>query len=476
MKRGLTEFLGQGVRFYQNLAAAVYVGLRLNGAPASSFYINLMTSLPTSGTEVVTIDSAGNLGHSATAGGSGTVTSVDVALPTSVFSASSGAISSAGTISFTLNNQTGNVVFASPANGSAGVPTFRGLVANDIPTLTASKISDFDTQVRTTRLDQHAAPTASVNFNGQKAIGLLDGSNAQDAATWGQVQALFNGTDNKANVRVATTASLGLTSATATTITKTGGLPTTLDTIALNPNDRILVKNESGAGATGGAANGVYLYSAGNTWTRATDADINAEVTSGLFVFVSEGVGNGGNGYTLLTADPITLGTTQLNFGQTSGAGQIIAGAGLTKTGNQLDVVGTLNRILVNADSIDIDPAYVGQTSITTLGTIGTGTWQGNAVGVAYGGTGANNAASARTNLGAAGINRGTFTSVNITGGVLTINPGLGQQYGEVILIDNNDQKIGSPDNVTYTSATSWAIDMTFAGTITGTWKWVAFA
>lgn len=46
--------------------------------------------------------------------------------------------------------------------------------------------------------------------------------------------------------------------------------------------------------------------------------------------------------------------------------------------------------------------SYAGATSITTLGTIGTGTWQGTAVAVTYGGTGASTAAGARTNLGLA--------------------------------------------------------------------------
>ena len=41
-------------------------------------------------------------------------------------------------------------------------------------------------------------------------------------------------------------------------------------------------------------------------------------------------------------------------------------------------------------------------SSLTSVGTIGTGTWQGTVVGITYGGTGANNAASARTNLGLA--------------------------------------------------------------------------
>lgn len=71
----------------------------------------------------------------------GTVTSVDVSLPTSVFSASSGAITSSGTISFTFNTQTANTVFAGPSTGAAAAPTFRALVAADIPNLPWSKIT-----------------------------------------------------------------------------------------------------------------------------------------------------------------------------------------------------------------------------------------------------------------------------------------------------------------------------------------------
>jgi hypothetical protein len=60
------------------------------------------------------------------------------------------------------------------------------------------------------------------------------------------------------------------------------------------------------------------------------------------------------------------------------------------------EIQGTSNRITVtDGDGVDADPVidiaatYVGQTSITTLGTISTGVWQGTVVGLAYGGTGA---------------------------------------------------------------------------------------
>lgn len=65
-----------------------------------------------------------------------------------------------------------------------------------------------------------------------------------------------------------------------------------------------------------------------------------------------------------------------------------VAGNGLTLTAGVLDIGGTSNRITVNADSIDIASTYIGQSSITTLGTITTGVWQGTTVAAGYGGTG----------------------------------------------------------------------------------------
>ena len=73
---------------------------------------------------------------------------------------------------------------------------------------------------------------------------------------------------------------------------------------------------------------------------------------------------------------------------------EVIAGDGLTGGGTsgavELDAVGTANRITVSADAIDIATTYVGQNTITTLGTITTGVWNGNDITNTYLSTGIN--------------------------------------------------------------------------------------
>jgi phage-related tail fiber protein len=261
------------------------------------------------------------------------------------------------------------------------------LGASDIPTLTASKISDFDTQVRTSRLDQMAAPTASVSLNSQKITNLLDPTNPQDAATKAYVDAARSGLDVKASVRAASTANVAGATYNATGGTSARGqittAPNTLDGVTLALNDRILLKDQST-----GAQNGIWIVSTVGTgatgvWDRATDFDADAEVTAGAFTFVTEGTANGDSGWVLTTNDTITIGGasgTALTFAQFSGAGQITAGAGLTKTGNTIDVAtASTGRIVVNADSIDLasgiaTPGTYQSLTVDTYGRVTGGT------------------------------------------------------------------------------------------------------
>lgn len=81
----------------------------------------------------LTMTSGGVLNASG-GGGSGTVTSVALTAP-GIFAVGGSPITTSGTFAITLATQNANLVWAGPATGSATAPTFRNLVAADIPAL-----------------------------------------------------------------------------------------------------------------------------------------------------------------------------------------------------------------------------------------------------------------------------------------------------------------------------------------------------
>lgn len=284
------------------------------------------------------------------------------------------------------------------------------------------------------------APTAAVSWGSQRLTDLAEPVNPQDAATKNYVDLARQGIDAKASVRVASTVNVNIASP-----------GTTIDGVTMANGDRVLL-----TGQTTASQNGIYVFNgSAAAMTRATDADTNAKVTAGMFTFTEEGT-NADKGWVLATDGAVTLGTTALNFtifntagatytfnngiANTSGTvgltGQALAfhqaATGIpavTASGvvASRTITGTANRVSVANGSgvggnpaIDIDAGYIGQTSITTLGVIGTGTWQGTVVGVAYGGTGAADAPTARTNLGLGSIATQNANNVNITGGTIS--------------------------------------------------------
>jgi len=249
--------------------------------------------------------------------------------------------------------------------------------------IAATKIetTSFNTKVRANRLDQMSAPTSAVSLNSQKISNLADPTSETDAANKRYVDSAVVGIDWKPSVRATTTGDITLSG------------EQTIDGVAVVAGDRVLVKNQSTA-----ATNGIYVVDAGS-WARATDADTGDELTASFAVFVEEGTANADSGWVLTVDGAITVDATELTFTQFTGLGQVTAGDGLTKDGNVIDVVGTADRITVGSDSVDIASTYAGQASITTLGTITTGTWNADTVEIADGGTGATSTSSARTNL-----------------------------------------------------------------------------
>jgi len=236
--------------------------------------------------------------------------------------------------------------------------------------------------------DNTASKLVKRDANGN--IKISDPTDPAHAATKGYVDAARSGLDVKQSVRAATTGPINI----ATDLEEGDVLDTTVTLVAGN---RVLVKNQSTA-----SENGIYVVQETGAAVRATDFDSSAEVTPGAFTFVEEGTVNADSGWVLTTDGTITLGTTGLTWALFSVAGTILAGDGLSKTGNVLNVNVVSDRTAITGDAVDIASTYVGQSSITTLGTITTGTWAATDVAVEHGGTNASTESGARTNLASA--------------------------------------------------------------------------
>lgn len=299
--------------------------------------------------------------------------------------------------------------------------------------------------------------TGTNTFNNNITMNGTPSANT-DVVTVGYVNNLLQGLDPKQSVRVATT--------TAGTLATSFANGQVVDGVTLVTGDRILVKDQAAP-----AENGIRIVAASGAPARATDMDSWIEVP-GAFTFVEEGTVNADTGWVCSSNSGGTLNTTPITFvkfanagtGVTSvaatapAAGFTISGSPITSTGtfvftlaDDLAAVealstngivvrtasntwitrtdtGTTNRITVtNGDGIagnptfDIASTYVGQASITTLGTITSGTWNGTTIGVANGGTGLT-----ATTIGGILVGSSTSAFTNLTigtnGYVLTSN------------------------------------------------------
>jgi hypothetical protein len=226
-----------------------------------------------------------------------------------------------------------------------------------------------------------------------------------DVANKAYVDSVAQGLDIKASCLYTTTNNITLSGLS----TQAGGdWPS-----ALTAGDRILVKNQ-----TAQAQNGIYAASASG-WTRTADMNTWSEVP-GAFTFIEDGATLSSTGWVTTAGSTGTIGVTAMPWTQFSGAGTYTAGDGLQLISNAFSVKLNGTSLDASASGLRISTTWAGQTSITTLGTIGTGEWAATDVAVLHGGTGASDAPTARTNLGAAasGANSDITSMSAITGSI----------------------------------------------------------
>ena len=296
------------VDFYCEVSNAHYARLQ---APAhSAFSGNVTVTLPAATTTLVGTNTTQTLTNK-------TLTSPDINTP----DIDGGAIDGA-----TIGGNT-------PAAG-----TFTTLTGNS---LAVDNVSVDTNTISTTNSngDLELSPNGTGTVTVPAGYKNRSGFGANSLVSKEYVDAVKVGLDFKDSVRVASTGNV--------TISNPGA---SIDGVTLSSGDRVLLKNQSTA-----SENGIYVFNGSSSaMTRATDANADAEVTSGMFTFVEEGTVNADSGFVLTTDGSITVGSTSLSFAQFSGAGQITAGDGMSKTGNTLDVNDDNITLEINNDNVRI--------------------------------------------------------------------------------------------------------------------------
>ena len=259
-------------------------------------------------------------------------------------------LTDAGVTNVKLANSSVSIGAQTITLGAAATTDLSGitsLVVDDI-TINGQTISTTASN-KNIELSPHSTGTVTVPAGYKDRAGFTDNSLANKA----YVDSVSQGLDVKNSVEAATTANLSATYSNGTagvgaTLTF-GSAVTTLDGYTLVNGDRILVKDQTNA-----FENGIYTRTSSTVFTRAIDADTSSDLSGGVFVFVEQGTLNGDNGYVFTHNGAPTIGTTNLPVSQFSGAGQITAGAALTKTGNQLDVAVDNSSIEITTDALNV--------------------------------------------------------------------------------------------------------------------------
>ena len=238
----------------------------------------------------------------------------------------------------TISSVGANVIGYIQANGNG---TFGAVYSNTV-TATGGNLTLSSFQTGDTSVVLRTHGNGTVDVGNVRITSLAEPNASSDAATKQYVDDIAQGLHTHDSCNAATQTTLAIissgtvtynngTDGVGATLTTTGAY-TTIDNVTLSNGMRILVKNEANA-----AHNGIYDRTSSTILTRSADFDTPAEMAGGDFVFITAGTLYDNTGWVM--TDPVTtVGTTNVNWTQFSGAGTFQAGAGLTLTGTVFSV------------------------------------------------------------------------------------------------------------------------------------------
>jgi hypothetical protein len=256
----------------------------------------------------------------------------------------------------------GTIQLAGDLTGTATAPVIANGAVTSVKILDGTiAVADTATAFDLGALATAHPTTTDVALNSHKLTGLATPTAGTDGVNKNYVDGAIQGLDAKASVHAATTGNIASFTA----------APNTLDGVTLAIADRVLVKDQTTASQNGIYTVGSVGTGANGVWNRALDMDFWGEVPS-AYTWVEQGTVNGDTGW-LCTADVGgTIDSTAMPWVQFSGAGQVNAGAGLTKTGNTIDAVATDTTLTIVADSIAVNTAVIATQAYVNNAVAGT--------------------------------------------------------------------------------------------------------
>lgn len=401
---GAPSTLASGELAYNMSDGKIYVGFGDDGGGnATSVKTisqdNFISNIPTGGTTGQALVKNSNT--------AGDVTWGNVAS----YTAGSGLTLNAG--SFAIDSSL-VALLASPAlTGTPTAPTATGGTNTTQIATTAFVTSAVSTKLDSSTASSTYAPLASPTFTGTPLLTTSpnQGDNSTKIASTAYVDiAVSNAKQSmywKPTVRAVALSNITLSGT------------QTIDTVSIVAGDRVLA-----IGQTAPAQNGIWIAAAG-AWTRATDMDVWSEV-AGATVMVEAGTYEG-HGFTCTNDlnQVGTLGTTAITFIEFTGATNLIAGNGISKSGNTVSAVVTGSGITLGAGGIALSGTALSLAGITGAADQGVYFTSANTL-TTYSLTsfgrslvGAANATAANTTLGLGSMALQAASSVAITGGTI---------------------------------------------------------